>query len=207
MNIKQRKKEKKSDELKQVSKEIIGGEYELIIEVRCLICKQVLEYEKDEDINSLVISILNSPSESEKANKNPWEECIFPCEHTLTLQQNEGINIEEKVIRKCNNCNLKFNLWLCLTCGNISCGRKDTGGNEHAIEHFRKSGHPLVVKIGTITPDSEAYLYCYSCNNYVKDENLSIHLQALGIDMSSQKKNREDDNRNEFIYKFKFFTK
>ena len=188
MNIKKRKKDKNSDDLQKKSIEMIGGEYEQIIEVRCLVCKKVLDYENDEDINGLVISILNAPSESEKANKNAWEENILPCEHTLTLQQNEGINIKEKNISKCSNCDLKSNLWLCLTCGNVSCGRKDTGGNEHAIEHFKKTGHPLVVKIGTITPDSEASLYCYSCNNDVKDENLSTHLQVLGIDMNSQKK-------------------
>lgn len=185
MNIKQKKKE--NNELQNQTKKI-GDEYEQIIEVRCLVCKKVLEYEQDEDINNLVISILNAPSESEKSNKKAWEEDIATCEHALTLKQNEEINIEEKNKNKCSNCDLKSNLWLCLTCGNISCGRKETGGNEHAIEHFKKSGHPLVVKIGTISNDSEASLYCYSCDNDVKDENLATHLQVLGIDISSQKK-------------------
>jgi ubiquitin carboxyl-terminal hydrolase 5/13 len=55
---------------------------------------------------------------------------IFPCEHTLTLVQKEGIKIAEKSIAKCNDCDLSSNLWLCLTCGNLSCGRKETGGNQ-----------------------------------------------------------------------------
>ena len=113
---------------------------------------------------------------------------IFPCEHTLTLVQKEGIKIAEKSIAKCNDCDLSSNLWLCLTCGNLSCGRKETGGNQHAIEHYNKTKHPLVVKTGTITPDGEASLYCYACDNDVKDENLAQHLQNLGIDINTQKK-------------------
>jgi len=41
-----------------------------------------------------------------------------------------------------------------LTCGNAGCGRKNwdgTGGNNHAINHFEQTGHPVVVKLGTIT--------------------------------------------------------
>jgi len=166
MNIRQIKKKKEkqnTDELQKIEKldiekpeggEALGEDYEQIVEVRCLVCKKVLEYEKDEDIASLVASILNTASESERQKKNDWEDNILPCEHTLTLQQNEGIKIEENY--KCSNCDLKSNLWLCLTCGNISCGRKDTGGNEHAIEHYKNTNHPLVVKIGTISPDSQA---------------------------------------------------
>ena len=113
---------------------------------------------------------------------------IFPCEHTLTLVQSEGIKIAEKSIAKCNDCDLSSNLWLCLTCGNLSCGRKETGGNQHAIAHYNKTKHPLVVKTGTITPDGEASLYCYACDNDVKDENLADHLKNLGIDINTQKK-------------------
>jgi uncharacterized UBP type Zn finger protein len=38
-----------------------------------------------------------------------------------------------------------FNMW------KFSCGRKETGGNQHTIEHYKKTSHPLVVKTGTIT--------------------------------------------------------
>ena len=41
-----------------------------------------------------------------------------------------------------------------LTDGNILCGRKyfdGTGGNNHAVEHFKTTGFPIAVKLGTIT--------------------------------------------------------
>ena len=199
MNVKDRKKEKveKKEEPKTITKlaigkpggaDFTGEDWEQIIEIRCLECQKTLEYEKDNEIKSLVTSVLNASSENEKEDIKAWEEEIFPCEHTLTLVQNEGIKIAEKSIAKCNDCNLSSNLWLCLTCGNLSCGRKETGGNQHAIEHFKKTKHPLVVKTGTITPDGEASLYCYACDNDVKDENLAIHLKNLGIDINTQKK-------------------
>ena len=199
LNIKQIKKEKvkKDEEPKKITKlaigkpggaDFTGDDWEQILEVTCLECNKALDYEKDNEIKSLVTSVLNASSENEKEDIKAWEEEIYPCEHTLTLVQNEGIKIAEKSIAKCNDCDLSSNLWLCLTCGNLSCGRKETGGNQHAIEHFKKTKHPLVVKTGTITPDGEASLYCYACDNDVKDENLAIHLSNLGIDINTQKK-------------------
>jgi ubiquitin carboxyl-terminal hydrolase 5/13 len=60
---------------------------------------------------------------------------------------------------KCVKCDKKENLWLNLTDGMILCGRKNfdgTGGNNHAIEHYKETSYPLAVKLGTITADLEA---------------------------------------------------
>ena len=59
----------------------------------------------------------------------------------------------------CSKCNLKENLWLCLTCGALGCGRElyaGLGGNGHALAHFEESSHPICVKLGTITPEGNA---------------------------------------------------
>ena len=199
MNLKQIKKEKddKNEEPEKITKLAIGKEggaaipgddYEFKIEVNCLACKKTLPYEQDEDIKKLVDYILNASSENQKKDKEEWELKILPCEHSLTLQQNEGLIVEEKSLDKCKDCELKKNLWLCLTCGNLACGRKETGGNLHAIEHYNKTKHPLVVKYGTLSPDEEPSLYCYACDNDVKDEYLDTHLQNLGIDIKSKQK-------------------
>lgn len=60
---------------------------------------------------------------------------------------------------KCTKCDKKENLWLNLTDGMILCGRRNwdgTGGNNHAIEHYKETSYPLAVKLGTITADLEA---------------------------------------------------
>lgn len=57
---------------------------------------------------------------------------------------------------KCCKCDMRENLWLNLTDGSILCGRRyfdGSGGNNHAVEHYRETGYPLAVKLGTITPD------------------------------------------------------
>ncbi|KAK6946790.1 Zinc finger, UBP-type [Dillenia turbinata] len=59
---------------------------------------------------------------------------------------------------RCAKCDKTENLWLNLTDGMILCGRRNwdgTGGNNHAVEHYRETGYPLAVKLGTITADLE----------------------------------------------------
>lgn len=157
--------------------------------IYCKACNVIIDHNKDSRLKDLVTSIINTSSAENKINAIEWELEINPCEHTLTLQQIEGVQIASKLMATCADCNISSNLWLCLTCGNLSCGRKNydgTGGNGHAMAHFQKTGHPLVVKTGTITPDGGASLYCYSCDNDVKDPELPLHLSSLGIDVSQQ---------------------
>ena len=47
-------------------------------------------------------------------------------------------------------------------------------------------GHPLVLKLGTITPDGGGDVYCYACDNGVVDEDLPHHLSHFGIQCSEQ---------------------
>ncbi|CAN1239303.1 Ubiquitin carboxyl-terminal hydrolase 14 [Linum grandiflorum] len=99
---------------------------------------------------------------------------------------------------KCIKCDKRDNLWLNLTDGMILCGRRNwdgTGGNNHAIEHYKETGHPLAVKLGTITSDLEAAANCGSSDVYsypeddsVLDPLLAQHLSFFGIDFSSLKK-------------------
>ncbi len=159
--------------------------------VHCKACNVDIDYTKDSRLNDLVTSILNTSSAENKDKVVDWELDILPCEHTLTLHQDEGVQIASKLSATCADCNVSSALWLCLTCGNLACGRKNydgTGGNGHAMAHYNKTKHPLVVKTGTITPDGGASLYCYSCDNDVKDPDLPFHLNKFGIDVSQQVK-------------------
>jgi ubiquitin carboxyl-terminal hydrolase 5/13 len=54
----------------------------------------------------------------------------------------------------------------------ILCGRKNwdgTGGNNHAIEHYKETSYPLAVKLGTITADLEAA------------GNANLHCEGVGM--------------------------
>ncbi|KAG5551182.1 hypothetical protein RHGRI_009572 [Rhododendron griersonianum] len=80
-------------------------------------------------------------------------------EYALNLQQlGNGVFIHPSGW-KCAKCDKTENLWLNLTDGMILCGRSNwdgSGGNNHAIEHFKETGYPVAVKLGTITADLDA---------------------------------------------------
>lgn len=109
--------------------------------------------------------------------------------YAMNLQQIDSGVIIPPSGWKCAKCDKTENLWLNLTDGMILCGRKNwdgTGGNDHAVEHFTKTGYPLAVKLGTITADLEgADVFSYPEDDAVLDPLLSQHLAFFGIDFSS----------------------
>lgn len=108
------------------------------------------------DLEGICSSILKADDAKNKMSLVAWELEIFPCEHSLTLFQNPIPNLN---LKHCSECNLSGNLWLCLECGNVGCGRKffdGTGGNNHGVDHATNSKHSLAVKLGTISSQGEA---------------------------------------------------
>ncbi|KNZ44762.1 hypothetical protein VP01_885g6 [Puccinia sorghi] len=91
----------------------------------------------------------------------------------------------------CHACELSSNLWLCLQCGSLGCGRPQyggTGGNGHALQHYGQTGHCVNVKLGTITAEGTADLYCYSCDDARTDARLQEHLAHFAIEIASLEK-------------------
>ena len=180
VNIKLIKKPKQSGPIRSLTISS-GEEYESLTQVKCLFCQ--IELNADTRVISLVDSILLSNSAMFQSSVDQWEQELTPCEHTLTLVQS-GLAIAEKSLAKCSSCDLNSNLWLCMTCGVLGCGRKNydgTGGNGHALTHFQRSNHPLVCKMGTITPEGSASIHCYSCDEEVLDPDLQGHMMTFGI--------------------------
>ncbi|XP_020806530.1 ubiquitin carboxyl-terminal hydrolase 5 [Drosophila serrata] len=95
---------------------------------------------------------------------------------------------------QCEKCDLTNNLWLNLTDGSIMCGRKffdGSGGNDHAVEHYRVTGYPLAVKLGTITADGKSDVFSYPEDDMVLDPHLERHLSHFGINMAAMKKSEK----------------
>ncbi|WOL18550.1 ubiquitin carboxyl-terminal hydrolase 14 [Canna indica] len=112
--------------------------------------------------------------------------------YALNLQQiNSGVIVPPSGW-KCCKCDKRDNLWLNLTDGMILCGRRNwdgSGGNNHAMEHYRETNYPLAVKLGTITADLEgADVFSYPEDDTVEDPLLAQHLAFFGIDFSSLQK-------------------
>lgn len=118
-----------------------------------------------------------------------WEQELTACEHTLCLEQEATRQIESQSLGHCASCDLNENLWLCLSCGNLGCGRAQfggVGGNSHGVAHTQSSGHPVAVKLGSLTADGTADIYCYSCDEERIDPELPNHLMHWGINIKDR---------------------
>jgi len=164
--------------------------YETSVVVFCRECQAELPLSNPR-VASLVDSVLLANSAYNQSTICEWENELINCVHMKNLDQSQASRIVEQNLAKCNNCDLKANLWLCMTCGNLACGRQNhdgTGGNGHALAHFESTHHPASLKLGTITPEGSASIYCYACNEDVLDDKLASHLLTLGIDIQKQTK-------------------
>ncbi|KAM4704381.1 ubiquitin carboxyl-terminal hydrolase 5-like [Rhinophrynus dorsalis] len=135
--------------------------------VTLVILPEFLEIQRDElnelpemvrdRVSSAIDAILSADSASRKQEIQAWDgEVRQVSKHAFNLQQLEGLPRIPPCGWKCSVCDLRENLWLNLTDGSILCGRRyfdGSGGNNHAVQHYRETGYPLAVKLGTITPD------------------------------------------------------
>lgn len=149
-----------------------------------------------EKVKSSVKTIIESDSAFKLAElealSDTWDgEARAVSKHAAKLQQlNAGRKIPPSGW-KCEKCDLTQNLWLNLTDGSILCGRKffdGSGGNNHAVEHFRVTGYPLAVKLGTITKEGKADVYSYDEDDMVEDPYLNAHLAHFGINITQMEK-------------------
>uniref|UniRef100_A0AAQ5XS70 Ubiquitin carboxyl-terminal hydrolase n=1 Tax=Amphiprion ocellaris TaxID=80972 RepID=A0AAQ5XS70_AMPOC len=139
-------------------------------------------------------AVLNAPSAYKKQEPESWEEEIQVSRHARSLRQlDNGVRIPPSGW-KCQKCELRENLWLNLTDGAVLCGKwffDGSGGNGHALEHYRETNHPLAVKLDTITPDG-ADVYSFEEEEAVLDPHISEHLSHFGIDMLQMQKRTEN---------------
>ncbi|TXG67169.1 hypothetical protein EZV62_008444 [Acer yangbiense] len=115
--------------------------------------------ELPEKVRLAVDSILMAEGAERKEQVSAWTaDTKQVSAYAMNLQQIDNGVIIPPSGWKCVKCEKRDNLWLNLTDGMTLCGRKNwdgTGGNNHAIEHYKETGYPLAVKLGTITADLE----------------------------------------------------
>lgn len=148
--------------------------------------------ELPEKVRLSVDAILLSEGAERKEQLASWASEKKKSDYALHLEQvNNGVVIPPSGW-KCSKCDKTDNLWLNLTDGAILCGRSNwdgSGGNNHAIEHYREKKYPLAVKLGTLSADLEkADVFSYPEDDSVDDPLLAQHLAFFGIDFSSLQK-------------------
>ncbi|KAK1753860.1 putative ubiquitin carboxyl-terminal hydrolase [Echria macrotheca] len=173
-----------------IAAETEADRYETQLTVKCLDC----DHNVPRDIpivDQVVKAVMSANTFSRKEEVKAWEQELTSCEHILTLQQGEPRKIASQSLGHCSQCDLNENLWLCLECGNLGCGRAQfggVGGNSHALAHSKETSHGVAVKLGSITPEGTADVYCYTCDEERVDEHLATHLANWGIVLAEQQK-------------------
>lgn len=158
--------------------------------VKCLECDTTIETTHPK-IAPVVDGIMTSNTFSRKEEIKAWEQELTSCEHILLMQQDEPRAIANQDLGGCAKCDLKENLWLCLQCGALGCGRAQfggVGGNSHALAHSKETGHGVAVKLGSISAEGTADVYCYTCDDERVDESLATHLANWGINIAERQK-------------------
>lgn len=174
-----------------IAAETEADRYDTTLTVKCLECGIDDLDKTDPAIAPAVEGIMSANTFSRKEEVKAWEQELTSCDHIRNLQQGPPRKIASQDLGHCSKCDLKENLWLCLQCGNLGCGRAQfggVGGNSHALAHSNESGHCVAVKLGSITPEGSADVYCYSCDDERIDENLGAHLENWGIILSERQK-------------------
>lgn len=137
--------------------------------------------------------ILSANSANTNDEVKAWEQQVFPCEHLLALQAAQPHAAD---LLMCALCELGENLWICLSCGAIGCGREQFGssvkGNSHALSHYTETGHLVAVKLGSLAADEDSCdCYCYKCNDEVKVPELAQKLLPFGVDLRTAVKSEK----------------
>ncbi|KAF9460620.1 ubiquitin carboxyl-terminal hydrolase 14 [Collybia nuda] len=170
--------------------------YEHVTVIKCWACdpengQEIPTAVQDAKIKALVDGVMQSLSSARQSEVKAWEEEFEACEHTLLLEQLQTGHIPASGLAHCTACTLKENLWLCMTCGSLGCGRSQyggVGGNGHGVAHYEATGHAVSVKLGTITAEGGADIFCYKCDEARLDPELGAHLATFGINVQGLKK-------------------
>lgn len=145
-------------------------------------------------VGSVVTAVMKANTFARQEEVKAWEQVYTSCEHILTLQQQPSQQIQSGDLGHCSMCDLQENLWLCLECGNLGCGRAQYGGikgQSHGLAHKESTGHAVAVKLGSITPEGTADVYCYACDEERIDDDLGPHLAHWGILLAERQKTEQ----------------
>jgi ubiquitin carboxyl-terminal hydrolase 5/13 len=174
-----------------IAAETEADRYNYETTVRCYECNIENVDKSSGKVGAVIDGVMKANTFSRQEEVKAWEQVYTSCEHIFTLQQEAPRQIQSQDLGHCSLCDLRENLWLCLHCGNLGCGRAQFGGlrgHSHGLEHKNTTGHAVAVKLGSITPEGTADIYCYECDEERIDNDLGQHLAHWGIVLAERHK-------------------
>ena len=202
LNIKRRRKLVTKDEPPEkreklaIAAETENDRYDTMTRVDCFKCNIEGVDENIGKLPDVIEGILKANTYARQEEIKEWELEIQSCDHVKSLHQQPGAPKLSEIVEQCGSCDLQENLWLCLTCGNLACGREQYGGipgKGHAKGHYKNSTdfHPAAVKLGSLSADGEPDVFCYACPKEGEerhDPSIDKHLKHFGIEKANRQK-------------------
>ncbi|KAM3874097.1 BRCA1-associated protein [Diretmus argenteus] len=112
---------------------------------KCTVCLERM----DESVNGVLTTLCNHSFHSQCLQR--WDDASCPvCRYCQTPEP-----VEEN---KCFECGVQENLWICLICGHIGCGRYVS---RHAYKHFEETQHTYAMQL------TNHRVWDYAGDNYV----------------------------------------
>ena len=121
-------------------------------------------------MNSLRVQAVIKASEASRQHAlslaNSQLTSLPQCSHAQLFASNASHStLAIQDYSKCRQCQQtepsetsRDNFWACLACGEVACGRQQwdgSGGRGHALKHYQATGHPLAIKLGSITKQAK----------------------------------------------------
>ncbi|GAQ79754.1 Zn-finger protein [Klebsormidium nitens] len=97
----------------------------------CPVCLERM----DAHISGILITVCNHSFHSSCISK--WSDSTCPVCRYVQEQPTDSV---------CDDCGTTENLWMCVICGNVGCGRYKM---QHAVNHYKQTGHAFSLECGT----------------------------------------------------------
>ncbi|CAI4063417.1 hypothetical protein SKDZ_08G0320 [Saccharomyces kudriavzevii ZP591] len=121
---------------------------------------------------------------------NKWKNSRCPvCRHSSLRLSRDSLLKQAGDSARCATCGSNDNLWICLICGNVGCGRYNS---KHAIKHYEETLHCFAMDIRT------QRVWDYAGDNYVhRLVQNEVDGKLVEVGGSSDDNTNETDNPDE----------
>ncbi|KAK5665774.1 hypothetical protein BDV3_006810 [Batrachochytrium dendrobatidis] len=75
-----------------------------------------------------------------------WGDSTCPVCRYSSTKESDSLHPSSSPLNECSDCASTENLWICLICGSIGCGRYFQG---HAFKHYQETGHVYALELET----------------------------------------------------------
>jgi len=190
------------------------GRYNTTTQVKCYECGIDDVDKSSGKLSQVVDTVLKANTFAQQEEVKAWEQELTVVEHTLCLEQDAPRDIESQNLGHCSILRSEREPLV------MSYLRQPWLWSSSIWRNWRKlgtgwliqarTGHPIAVKLGSLTADGTADIYCYACDEERVDPELPTHLAHWGINIKDRVKTEksltEMQVEHNLLYEFSMTT-